>query len=63
MKAFKEYVVERSQNIIKENDDPENMQSYFAKLPHEQLVEVALHLYYDAARLRRELDDSTGTIR
>jgi hypothetical protein len=43
--------------------DPDGMRPYFAELPAAQLAAHCLHLYYDAARLRRELDDAQGVIR
>ncbi len=40
-------------------NDQDQMADFLRSLPHEQLVEVALNLYADAARLRRELDEET----
>ena len=40
-----------------------NFREMFTEMPHEELVEVALRLSADAARLRRELDEANGVIR
>ena len=48
---------------VKGPEDPDNMRLTFENLTHDQLVDVAIHLYNDSMRLRRELDDAAGIIR
>lgn len=43
--------------------DIDNFKNYFTTLNKDELVEVALNLSKDCARLRRELDAEMGVVR
>jgi hypothetical protein len=58
-----ERIIEDVGTMMAVIDDPDGMYEYFMGVEKNELVCIAIEMYYDSLRLRRELDEATGVIR